>query len=52
MTRFAIEAHYDHMWILRLDSTGFQDVLYKWSGSFDQVMHQLLATQRTSNSTI
>ena len=41
MSRFDTEAQYDYVWILRLDSNNFQDVLYQWSGKLDQAKHQL-----------
>ncbi len=36
ISRFDTEAGYDYLWILRLDSNGFQDVLQQWSGGLDQ----------------
>lgn len=38
MSRFDTEAKYDYVSILRLERSGFQDVLYQWSGSIDQVL--------------
>ena len=44
ITRFSTEAGYDFLWILRLDSGGFQDVLQQLSGAYHQVTHSFVTT--------
>lgn len=38
-SQFGTEAGYDFVWILRLDDSGFQDVLQQLSGGFYQASH-------------
>lgn len=49
ITRFDTEANFDFLWILRLDSNGFQDVLQQLSGAFYQVTHLLPVRSTAEN---